>query len=322
MSELFRYFNLYGYEEDAERFEDIVFLIHLHGRLPYLIVYDKKKKPIKNLPINPTEEEIRILNQLGLLKGGYSLKYAGMDRLYVHYAEILDETRNREDFQDLVEERYMALAEASKQIDDAFKYPLREIADKVPVADTNIYMSSYMPTLSSMENFTQLEYTDPKLAFYMYYLQLYTKESWNNLAKALLSEGWLLITDKNFSRKTIFEESDYYRVSKELAFVWSEDVVKENRMLEQLYHEPDCLAIFCLGMLNLKPTFDCESFIEDFGLDPKPIFERMFEINEEIRQKAPEAKASRLVRMVEKGKPMLVIGNNQKYLEALNQFIK
>ena len=93
-------------------------------------------------------------------------------------------------------------------------------------------------------------------------------------------------------------------------------------MLEQLYYEPDCLAIFCLGMLNLKPTFDCESFIEDFGLDPKPIFERMFEINEEIRKKAPEAKASRLVRMVEKGKPMLVIGNNQKYLEALNQFIK
>ena len=57
MSELSKYFNLYGYGEDAERFEDILFLIHLHGRLPYLIVYNRKKKPIKNLPINPTEEK-------------------------------------------------------------------------------------------------------------------------------------------------------------------------------------------------------------------------------------------------------------------------
>jgi len=173
-----------------------------------------------------------------------------------------------------------------------------------------------------MENFTRLEYTDPKIAFYMYYLQLYNKEFWNNLAKALLSEGSLLITDRNFSRKTIFEEPDYYRVSKELAFVWSEDLVKENRMLEQLYHEPDCLAIFCLGMLNPRPTFDCGSFIEDFDLDSKPFFERMFEINEEIRKKAPEAKASRLVRMVEKGKPMLVVGDHEKYLRTLNQFLK
>ncbi|MCD6192448.1 MAG: hypothetical protein J7L26_03130 [Candidatus Aminicenantes bacterium] len=216
----------------------------------------------------------------------------------------------------------MALAEVSKQIDDAFKYPLREIADKILVGDTDIYRSSYMPIISSMEDFTQLKFTDPKLAFYMYYLQLYNKESWNILAEALMTEGWLLVTDKSFSRKHIFEEPDYFRVSKELVFVWPEDAVKEDRMLEQLYHEPDCLAIFCLGILNLDPTFDCRSFIEDFELDPKPIFERMFEINEEIRKKAPEAKASSLVRVVEKGKPMVVVGNHEKYLVALNQFLK
>ena len=34
MLKLVGYFNLYRYEEDAERFEDIVFLVHLHDDYP------------------------------------------------------------------------------------------------------------------------------------------------------------------------------------------------------------------------------------------------------------------------------------------------
>ena len=318
MSEISKFFDLYGL--DPERFEDVTFLIHLHERVPYLLL-NNREIWIRNKAIEPRKEEIEILGKLGIVAiERTSPRLHNGERYSVYFASIAESTLNRPDFQDLVSERYYALAEVSTQIDDAFKFPLIQLA-KQHFSKTDIYGSPKMPILSSMVDFPKLVFETPLVSFYIYYLQLYNYASWRNLEEALLQEGWLLITNYIFTSKSIYREDPYYRISPRIEIVWNEGTVNDERFLEQIYNEPDCLAIFCLGKLALHSTFDCQKFIQKFGLDPESILERMFEINEEIRTELPSSVATRLVRIVAPGQPMLAVGDQQQYLSALTNHL-